>query len=87
MEGLPAKIKRIARAEKSWPEKHAKRATVVAAIQLSPEFRQAQLCLARGELTAEALPPAPDATDPSISKRAWERSVQEWRAALRSLVG
>ena len=56
-----------------------KREAGVAFIRRSPEYVLA---------TVRDLPrpKTPDPTDMTLSKRAWERSVQLWRSALRGLL-
>ena len=51
-----------------------KRAAAVDAIKRTPEYRLAP---------ADRRPATPDPTNLAVSKRRWERSVMEWRAALR----
>lgn len=52
-----------------------KRVNTVAAIKTTPEY---QWCLIAGV----QMPATPRADDQSISKRAWESSVMEWRRHL-----
>ena len=56
-----------------------KRLNAVASIKQTPEYNDAYV------YDGGSLPPTPDWTDLTISKRSWERSMQEWRWMLRRL--
>ena len=66
--------------EEVWQRRSAHRAAGVAAVKRSADYISA---------TADphvARPATPDPTDRKLSKRAWERGVQQWRMALKSVV-
>ena len=56
-----------------------KRLSAVVAIKRTPEYSDAYV------YDGGSLPTTPDPTDLTISKRSWERSVQDWRRLLRRL--
>ena len=56
-----------------WCRRQAKRLAAVRAVKASKDYTG---CAVR--------PATPDPLDRSVSKRCWEKSVQEWRQALRS---
>ena len=71
--------------ENSWEVKQQKREAAIAAIKRSTEYQLWTLCQLRD---IEDLPiVAPDPTNQSISNRAWEKSVREWRNHLKQAVG
>ena len=63
-----------------WQRRSAHRAAGVAAVKRSADYISA---------TADPRvprPKTPDPTDRKLSKRAWERGVQQWRMDLKSVV-
>ena len=67
--------------EEVWQRRSAHRAAGVAAVKRSADYISA---------TADphvARPMTPDPTDRRLSKRAWERGVQQWRMDLKTVVG
>ena len=64
-----------------WKDASKKRGDVVAKIKRTPEYT---LTLINNKKAgAGCVIQAPDPTDMEISKRAWEKSVKEWRDELR----
>ena len=59
--------------ENPWVRRLQKRAAAVDRIRQTTEY-----------ISAQVRPATPDPTDLSMSKRTWERSIQRWRAELRS---
>ena len=83
--------------EEDWARREMHRAAGLAAVRRSKEY-QAWKCMLDTELVVARLKredPArlaavqalqhPSPTDRSLSKRTWERSMQDWRRALRRL--
>lgn len=67
--------------EEVWQRRSAHRAAGVAAVKRSADYISA---------TADPhvpRPNTPDPTDRKLSKRAWERGVQQWRMDLKAVVG
>ena len=54
-------------------------------IRHSPNYRQALLSTKRGDILDADWLATPDATDMTVSKRAWERGVQVWLRKLEQL--
>ena len=66
--------------EEVWQRRSAHRLAGIAAVKRSADYISA---------TADRgvrRPRTPDATDRKLSKRAWERAVQQWRKALKEVV-
>ena len=67
--------------EEVWQRRSAHRAAGVGAVKRSADYIRA---------TADPLvprPKTPDPTDRKLSKRTWERNVQQWRMDLKALGG
>jgi hypothetical protein len=60
-----------------WARRHTKRWNAVHHVLKSDDYKE---CVRMGYVIA-----APDPEDRRVSKRAWERSVQDWRKALKAL--
>ena len=57
-----------------------------AAVQRSRDFTFAQSMVASGEFLPEHVPIPPNADDRMCGKRQWERSMQQWRWLLKSVL-
>ena len=68
--------------EKSSDEKVKKRVNAVCFIRSTAEFQRYQEQLQDGLVTIIA---EPDPTDLTVSKRLWEKKVQQWRQELAEL--
>jgi hypothetical protein len=62
--------------------RHCKRATSVSAVKATRHFKRAQ---AASWLRAGWMPQTPDPWDRSLSKRAWETAMQDWRRTMKFL--
>lgn len=69
--------------EEDWRRREEKRQSAVLSIKALPEYIELRGSRARGEPGAEAVPGTPDPTDHTVSKRAWECRVMQWRNALK----
>lgn len=73
--------------EEDWRRREEKRRAAVALTKATPEYEAfcRAACGAGGPKDmGEAAPRTPPPDDRSISKRAWESKVMNWRAALRN---
>jgi hypothetical protein len=61
--------------ESVWRRREAKRRAAVEAVKAS-----------RGYAVCSERPPTPDPSDRALTKRQWERGMQDWRQALRTRV-
>lgn len=75
--------------EEVWQFREQKRQSAVALFKKSMEYQHLESCRRKpgGRAATAAVPHSPDPWDRSISKRAWERSIFEWKACLRMWVG
>ena len=60
-----------------------KRINAFLAVRKSPEYSSAWRLWYLGHI--ERMPDEPNPVDLTVSKRAWESSVQQWRSALRRI--
>ncbi len=67
-----------------WQRRCRHRLAGVLAAQRSRDFNTRLAKLSAGEQSQEGAPLAPDPEDRSVSKRQWERSMQQWRQAIRA---
>ena len=66
--------------EEVWQRRSAHRLAGVTAVKRSTDY------VAATDDPNVPRPSTPDPTDRRVSKRAWERSVQEWRLGLKAVV-
>jgi hypothetical protein len=69
--------------EEDWRRREEKRQSAVLSIKALPEYIELRSKRARGEPGVDAVPGTPDPTDHTVSKRAWECRVMQWRNALK----
>ena len=60
-----------------------KRRTAIAAVKRAPEYAAYQATRELREALGLTRAKTPDPTDTNLSKRQWERSVQDWRKLLQ----
>ena len=71
----------------AWDRRHKHRSLAgLQAVQRSRDFSFVQSMVASGELLPEDVPTAPNADDRMCGKRQWERSMQQWRWLLKSVL-
>ena len=71
--------------EAYWELRRAKRYRAVEAIRRTPEFTRA--FNVTSWIPNSSMPPEPNPDDREVSKRTWESSIMQWRAALRTIAG
>ena len=67
--------------EEVWQRRSAHRAAGVAAVKRGADY------ISAAADPNVARPATPDPTDRKLSKRAWERGMQQWRVDLKTVVG
>ena len=71
----------------AWDRRHKHRSLAgLQAVQRSRDFSFVHSMVASGELLPEDVPTAPNADDRMCGKRQWERSMQQWRWLLKSVL-
>lgn len=69
--------------DEDWARRFEKRQGIVAQTKASPQYLAHAARRAVGCADAFDVPRTPDPSYRDVSKRAWERSVMDWRVALR----
>jgi len=69
-------------AEGDWQRRHRKRAAAVSIVRADPCYVALYYELL---LVHKCMPCVPDSLDRIVSKRRWERSIQDWRIVLAAL--
>ena len=68
--------------EEDWQRRHRKRAAAVSYIRADPCYVALYYELL---LVHKCMPCVPDSLDRTVSKRRWERSIQDWRIVLAAI--
>ncbi len=71
-----------AREDERQRRENKRREGVAAVKRTQPYFIATQLAAGGGGNPGGSRPPTPDPTDPTLSKREWEKGVQKWRREL-----
>ena len=65
--------------DRAWVGRRRHRLAALQALMRSVEMQIVEIRVREGTLLPQWVPPLPNAFDARVSKRAWERSVMEWR--------
>ena len=79
----PAPFRYFPNPENTPEEKRRRRGNAIAFIKRTEEYSQALIYCSRD---GRGAPEPPDPNDLSVSKRAWERGVQQWRREIRQVL-
>lgn len=71
--------------DEDWQRRFDKRQAIVSTTKATPQYQAHVARRAVGCPSAQDVPRTPDPSHRDVSKRSWERSVMDWRVALRTL--